>query len=112
MASRLSKIMGFVSESKSVTVGILIIRIGTIDIINEVYQAEVRIDSTWTDNQEILDYDPDKYWNPKIYVTNLTKKLKEEIKYITEKKDNGITQITESRIIKGNSGIFNLKIFY
>ena len=107
MTSRLSKIPGFANESKTVEVGILITRIGTIDIINEVYQAEVRIDSTWTDNQEILDYDPDRYWNPKIYVTNLTKMLKEEIKYFTEKKENGITQITERRIIKGNLDFFN-----
>ena len=87
-------------DIKYVQVVIEFTRIGEIDTMNEKYQAEVIIESKWTENFDIIEYDPDLHWNPKLFIENAINELKETISYRTHK-ENGCTVITEVRRSKG-----------
>jgi hypothetical protein len=68
--------------------------------MNEKYTAEINIDSEWVLDEEILsDYDPEKNWNPKLYVEN-SLNIIEKIKYSLRKEDEKL-MVSEKRYIKG-----------
>jgi hypothetical protein len=46
------------------------IQIGEVDTMNEKFQAIVKIKSKWIENENIKDYDPKEYWNPKLFIEN------------------------------------------
>lgn len=77
---------------------------GTIDLINEVFLASVIVKCKWTDKNKITDYDPNKHWNPQLYIENAqtisTDNWIEEITYKTKSLSN-CTEITEERNITG-----------
>lgn len=80
-------------------------RIGEIDTINEKYHAEIRIESKWVENEDILEYDRNRHWNPELFIENSFNELKEEINYELVKQ-NGKTYVTEIRIAKGMLYVF------
>ena len=75
-------------------------RIGEIDTMNEKYQAEVIIESKWRDKLDIIEYDPDVNWNPRLFIENAINEIKENITYRVTK-ENGCSIITEVRRSKG-----------
>jgi hypothetical protein len=79
--------------------------IGDVDTMNEKYQALVRVKCKWyhlDDTEEVDDYDPKRYWYPKLYIENALHDVKEEITYKTTKSGNGRILITETRVAKGS----------
>jgi hypothetical protein len=87
-------------EFKYVKVTFEFLRILEIDSMNEKYTAEINIDSEWVLDEEILsDYDPEKNWNPKLYVEN-SLNIIEKIKYSLRKEDEKL-MVSEKRYIKG-----------
>ena len=82
-----------------VKIWIVFKRIGVIDFRNEKFNAEVHIESSWENHEEIILYDPNLHWNPKIYIKNGLSDLIEEFHYLMSQ-DRKI--ITEIRDIKGN----------
>ena len=46
------------------------LQIGEVDTMNERFQAVVLIKAKWYESDKITDYDPKKYWNPKLYIEN------------------------------------------
>jgi len=71
-----------------------------IDSMNEKYSADVLIESEWSEDEEILNYDPEKNWNPKFYIEN-SLNINEKIKYSVKKEENKWV-ITESRHVRGS----------
>ena len=70
--------------------------------MNEKYGAEVQIVSKWFEyDDEIIEYDPNKHWNPKLYVENTLNNAKEQIKYEVVKNDDHYA-ITETRVVKSD----------
>lgn len=65
-------------------------KVEEIDNVKEVFKAKIYIESRWQENsidsEEI--FFPKNYWNPLIYVQNVSGKIKEEIKYKIEKKNS------------------------
>jgi hypothetical protein len=77
-------------------------KIGEIDTLNERYQAVFHIEIRWIEQEIIEKYEPDKHWNPKIYVENVFQEIVENKKYTTQPiPQTNYTLITESRRIKG-----------
>ncbi len=79
--------------------------IGEVDTMNEKYHALVRIKCKWyhiDDTEDVYDYDPKKYWYPKLYIENALHDVKEEITYKVTKSENGRSLITETRVAKGS----------
>ena len=91
------KITGY---GKLVEVSIEFLSIGEIDIMNEIYDAEVKIKSRWYDDEDIDEYDRDVHWYPKLFIVNAFPDIKEDIRYRVEKIQNK-SIITEIRIAKG-----------
>ena len=59
------------------------------------------IESKWSDfDTSIVEYDPQKHFNPKLYIHNVLSEPKEQVKYEIEKEFNSI-KITEIKTIKG-----------
>ena len=57
--------------------------------------------SSWYDNEDLEEYDPDVNWYPKLFVENaIYDKYYEDISYRLHKID-GKTMITETRVCKG-----------
>ena len=70
--------------------------------MNEKYSAEVQITSRWHEyDHDITEYDPSKYWNPKLFVENTLKVTQEQIKYEVSKEDDH-SVITEIRTVKAD----------
>lgn len=89
------------NEFRYVQVVIEFYRIGEIDTMNEKYQAEIHIESKWVENDtDIVEYDPKKHWNPKLYIENAFQEPKEHVTYEISK-ENENTFITEIRHVKG-----------
>ena len=86
---------------RTVDIEIVFNRIGIIDIINEFFQAEINIESSWIDDQVFEKYDPDKNWNPKLYIKNIITTNKEDIKYFVTKDDSNNTVVTQRMTVKG-----------
>jgi len=100
----------FNTKLRKVECTIKFLQIGEIDTMNERYQAIVEIVARWHENNiKIIEYDANKYWNPKLYVENiLYEKSNETISYqvlIQDENNNGNnknrTFIIETRIVKG-----------
>lgn len=94
------------TEKRTVMTAFEVINIGIIDTMNEKYQAEVNIESRWEvfpnqkDNEDVINnYNPEKHWNPKLYIENAVA-VKEEISYDTTIENNRYF-ITEKRNAKG-----------
>jgi hypothetical protein len=87
---------------KKVYVSVQITKIGDIDTMNERFQAVFNIESRWIEDQIIDKYDPEKHWNPKVYVENVFQDINEDIKYQIERVTNSNrTVVVEKRKIKG-----------
>ena len=56
--------------AKLVEVRIEFMSLGEVDTMNEKFQAIVKIKSKWIENENIKDYDPKEYWNPKLFIEN------------------------------------------
>ena len=72
---------------KIVQVLVEFVRFGEIDTMNEKFIAELNIEAKWTDeipsmadDQTDL-FDPDKHWNPRLFVENVLQEPKEKISY-------------------------------
>ena len=87
------------TDFKYVKVTFEFLRILEIDSMNEKYTAEIRIDSEWFIDEKISIYDPEKNWNPQLYVEN-SLIINEKIKY-SLRNDSEKLIVTEHRYIKG-----------
>ena len=90
-------------ESKQVQVVIEFAKIGTIDTMNEKYEAEFNIESRWTGVEvgHLETYDSHKHWNPQLYIENALQLSKEEVSYQVEKTTDGVLWVVEKRHVKG-----------
>jgi hypothetical protein len=68
--------------------------------MNEKYQADVIISAEWIENTDVVVYEPNKHWNPLLYIENIITVTKETITYNVANR-NGFNIITELRQIKG-----------
>jgi hypothetical protein len=84
-----------------VQVSIEFLSIGEIDTIDEKFDAEVRIKSTWCENEDLEVYDRNEHWYPKLFIANAMSDVVEEIKYNVARFDSK-SIITETRIARGN----------
>ena len=93
-------------QKRIVSVAFEFVRIGGIDTLNEKFEAEVNIESTWpvilalSENHDIYDnYNPQKHWNPYLFLENAMNAV-EEISYecFEEKKK---FYMKETRKVKG-----------
>jgi hypothetical protein len=81
---------------------------GEIDTMNEKYSAEVIIESKWSDfDPSIVEYDPQKHFNPKVFVLNVLNEPKESVRYEVERESNCL-KITEIKTVKGKLTYFKL----
>lgn len=94
------------SSKKMVMLSFEFVNIGVIDTMNEKFQAELIIQSKWEvypdleKNRDILnEYDPDRHWNPKLYIENAIN-VREEIDYEPSIEGDRYF-ITETRNTKG-----------
>ena len=101
-------------DVRYVQVLIQFLRIGEIDTMNEKYHAEIKIESKWVENEDIVEYDPKnyKYWNPKLYIENALEDTKQQITYDVQLENDKFI-VTELRIVKGvfwevKNGLLNL----
>lgn len=105
------------NQKRIVSVAFEFVRIGAIDTMNEKFEAEVNIESTWpvilalSENHDIFNnYDPEKHWNPCLFVENAMNAV-EEISYeIFEEKK--MFYMKEIRKVKGNKVIHKNKSFF
>jgi hypothetical protein len=75
---------------------------GEVDTFREQFKASVLIRSRWIEPEAIDEYDPEKHWNPHLYIQNLMfEKFFETIKYKCVKLDNNRTEIHEIRTCQG-----------
>ena len=88
-------------RSKLVSVNVEFKRFGSIDTVNEKFQAEVTIESKWYEDEIITEYKPKSNWNPRIFIENVSfEKLTEDITYEIDV-IGGKTLITEIRTAQG-----------
>lgn len=89
------------TKVKEVEIRIIFLRIGDIDTLNERFFAEILIESKWEDPELNVEFDseisspndeeekelnqPNKYWNPKIYVENSLNDPKQTVYYKVKK---------------------------
>jgi hypothetical protein len=86
--------------TKYVQVKIEFIQIGKIDTFKEIFNAYVKITAEWIDNEvKNNKYDPNKDWNPMIYIENKFEDS-ETVSYSLTKRYNE-TWITETRKSEG-----------
>ena len=86
--------------AKFVEVNVRFLSFGEIDTMNEKYHAEIIIESKWTENEKLIEYDPKIHWNPMLYVENALGDVKEKVNYEIIKSDQDFV-ITEIRYLKG-----------
>jgi hypothetical protein len=89
---------------KYVRVTFEIWKIGEIDTMNEKYNAEYYIESKWFEDSSKLNnstYDPQKNWNPKLFIENAYQDLKEKIDYEINYETDGSCCVIEKRHVKG-----------
>ena len=74
--------------------------------MNEKFQADIKIESSWDD-----EYVNDKYnelsdWNPNLFVDNILTESRKTIKYKTERiNERNTTKVTQIQCIKGKVSI-------
>lgn len=77
---------------------------GEVDTFREQFKASVLIRSRWVENEVIEEYDPEKHWNPHLYIQNLMfEKFFETVRYKCVQLDNNRTEIHEIRTCKGST---------
>lgn len=87
-------------------------KMGEIDTMNEKYSAEVIIESKWSDfDTSIVDYDPLKHFNPKVFVQNVLNEPKETVRYEVEREVNCL-KITEIKTVKGKFSSKKSNMFF
>ena len=98
---------------KDVYTYVQFVNMGSIDFIHEIYRSNVIIKSSWIDDKKIDQYDPQKHWNPKLYIENgqtiPTVNWIENVTYETIPHPS-FTEITEIRDITGNFEIIKFFI--
>ena len=80
-------------------------RLSEIDTLSGKYYAQYYIESKWTEPQIINNYDPEKHWNPKLYIENSFQDATEKISYKTVNEGSSTT-IIEKRYVKGMTKFF------
>ena len=55
---------------KTIKCRVQFINFGTVNVIDEVYRASIVVKSRWQDSAKITKYDPEKHWNPRLYIEN------------------------------------------
>ncbi len=82
-----------------VKVAFEILCIGEIDTIQETFQANLRIYSSWHADQDFNgDYHPAIHWNPHLYVDNVVRcnqNVRYEVKFMSDQNHYAITEIRE-----------------
>ena len=87
--------------AKIVQINVEFIWFGSIDTVNERFQALVCIQSKWYENTILEQYDSKLDWNPLLYIENASyEKIKEDISYNISL-ENDKTLITETRFAEG-----------
>ncbi len=77
------------------------LKFGEVDTFMEQFKASVLIRSRWFDEEMIEEYDPEKHWNPHLYIQNLIpEKFFETVRYKCVRHENR-TEIWEIRTCKG-----------
>ena len=103
MNGRISDVSN-IDRGKIVECRVQFINFGVVDTIHETYRATVIIKARWHEPSKIAFYDPEKHWNPRIYVENgqtiATVNWVEKISYNLNHLVNG-TEVTETRRIEG-----------
>jgi len=99
------------SNATEVQVRVEFLNLGTIDTMNEKYEAEVKIISRWQDKKSDFGdktefkIEKDKkfeYWHPDLFIENaLADKYVEEKKYKIHPLNYGVSEVVEERIAKG-----------
>ena len=99
------------SDAVEVQVRVEFLNLGTIDTMNEKYEAEVKIISRWEDkksdfgDKKVFKLEKDKkfeYWHPDLFIENaLSDKYVEEKTYTIKSLYYGVSEVTETRIAKG-----------
>ena len=99
------------SQRRSVYIYVQFVNMGSIDFIREIFRCNVIIKSTWIDDNRIEQYDPQKHWNPKLYIENgqtiPTVNWIENVTYETIPHPS-FTEVTEIRDITGNLNYFEI----
>ena len=93
--------MDAINTPRKVELYVLFRRIGTIDVLKETFEADIQIESQWTETESFTDYDAKTLWNPHLYVHNATSIAKEDTKYKISADNSGRKIITELKTIKG-----------
>lgn len=89
-------------RQRIVQIGIQFDRIGEIDTVNENFKAEVSIEAKWKENRVIKKYNPEKDWNPRLYIENSLQETKDLTRYYVENDETTNTcTITLRRIVRG-----------
>jgi hypothetical protein len=70
------------------------------DTHSEKFHAEVVVESTWIENEEITNYNVDSNWNPNLFIENSFTTHNEQIAYHLKKEKNK-TIVLEIKRIKG-----------
>ena len=70
------------------------------DTHSEKFHAEVVIESTWIEDEQITSYNVDSHWNPNLFIENNFTTHNEQIAYHLKKEKNK-TIVSEIKRIKG-----------
>ena len=74
------------------------------DTMNEKFQADIKIESTWEDENVVAKYNESTDWNPNLFVDNIITENRKTTKYKTERiNERNTTKITQIQNIKGNT---------
>ena len=87
--------------TKTVEILFQFCRVGEIDTMNDKFQAEVYIESKWVDKLDGKEYDPEKSWNPQLYIENAIQTSKLKVTYKEKRLNTGLSEITEIRHVVG-----------
>jgi hypothetical protein len=68
-------------QPRVVQITVEFIKLGEIDTMNEKYSAEILIESKWLEPEFMTNYNPERHWNPQLYIENSLQDPKEKIKH-------------------------------
>lgn len=86
-------------------------RIGLIDSIAGKFEASLIIQAKWFDdknleeNKDIMSYDAEKHWNPKLYIEN-DLSVTEEMVHSVVQESESLVCVTEYKILEGCKSVF------
>lgn len=87
-------------SKKKIHVTIEFENIGHVNQLNSKFDAEFYIELKWIMEEEAERYDPEKHWNPQMYIANAQSGISQDIRYEIFEEQN-IRYVIESRKIKG-----------